>query len=771
MASPRPFALIRTHDQWLRASHDATALIGETVQLSWTVEAADTSRAATPFPQRGAGLAFDAHCRLYHSVPDQGRVERLRWAAQDPLQPVEGAPAPVALFEPEAAGMRGDFALASPAAGPLEEPRGLAVDADERLYLAEAGRRRVLVFDLWAEALLETLTLPSTPVGLAAHGRAVYALGVSPAALFRLGHRGELERLPWPPIIAEPSRLAVSPRGARLILENAGTASAKTWLYRNASAPVALRFPTANPQVTTDQIPFATDLGFQPPTAVFELAGSTDAEVLVVARRPGEDFRRFALENTTLTELPPLQARGYDGLGIVATPDGRMAFWTRPSSAAASGTFRHAVPARLRYARQGSVTTFQLDSGEFQTVWGRVFLDACIPKGTAIQIRCLAVDEVPDESSIPRVPPANNPQPPAHPELSPPLPTPSLAGQLAAAPLQVLYRRDTGRELPWARPAANDPFETYEAPLLTDPGRYLWLHFEFTGNSLTSPRLRAVRAEYPSHDYLRRLPKAFSRDDRVASFLLRYLAIFEGFLGELEGKADARASLLDPRSAPAETLPWLASFVGLVLDERFARAPRSNGRVEDVRRRLLLEAAYLFRFRGTIQALRRFLAIYLDVTPILIEDFRLRGLGASVGGPTEGTSSSVLGAGFRVGGAVGREADTPLTGTLADAFATHAHRFTVMIPATLDEEAAAVVQQILDVHRPAHTLVQVCSIGSGMRVGRGLQVELTSIIGRTGGFQPLQITASLLGRGSIIGRPGAGVVPGGSRLGQDSRIG
>jgi hypothetical protein len=130
-----------------------------------------------------------------------------------------------------------------------------------------------------------------------------------------------------------------------------------------------------------------------------------------------------------------------------------------------------------------------------------------------------------------------------------------------------------------------------------------------------------------------------------------------------------------------------------------------------------------------------------------------------------------LGAGFRVGGAIGQD-ETQLLGTsIDDAFETHAHRFSLIIPASLTSEQMDVVQQILDLHRPAHTLVDVCTVGAGMRVGRGLHVELTSIIGRSGGFTTLQLGVGTLGRGGILGRPGTETVIGGSRLGRDGRVG
>ncbi len=191
--------------------------------------------------------------------------------------------------------------------------------------------------------------------------------------------------------------------------------------------------------------------------------------------------------------------------------------------------------------------------------------------------------------------------------------------------------------------------------------------------------------------------------------------------------------------------------------------------------KLIAEATWLFRFRGVIAGLRRFLEIYLGSAPILIEKFRARGLdGALLGAGAGLSSNSVLGAGFRIGGSIGqtegRQSQT-MIGKVEDAFETHAHRFAVIIPTSLTSEQSEVVAQILDLHRPAHTLVDVCSLETGMRVGRGLHVALTSIIGRSGGFDQLQLGNSQLGRGAILGAHEPGTTIGGTRLGQDSRVG
>jgi phage tail-like protein len=812
-------------------SHDHTALEGEVVRLHWRDE--ETAGDDKPFAEVGAGLAFDRHCRLYHSIPKDGRVERMLSAAQDPLRPqrysvtalqvdepgkrilisagrsqgiresarfiiyqsasdpiaqpiafatitqsgeneswidltmlrqasiMQGnqivmvdpvaQPLPVDLFESDVAGPRGDFQPLAERSTASFSPRALAIDEEERLFLAESAAKRILIYDLPSNRLLRQVPLAAEPVDLVANGRTVYALLASPPGLISLGARGDVQALALPAQITQPSRIALCPNGELYILEKAGTEQARIVKFSNPAAVIAEKF--------------ATDLDFQLNDPTLAHVCTDPNYVLVVARRRGEDFVRYCVARDAPVNLRPLTARGYDGLGIARAPDGRIGFW------GAHG-FRNAVAARLRYFPSGSVTTFRLDSGEFHTTWGRLFLDACIPKDTEMIVRCVTADEPPDETPPPPSPPANTTAVAPHADQSPPLPPPSLAQQLKNAPAQSLHRRATGYELPWVRPAGDDSFETYEAPVLAAEGRYLWVRIELTGNTRVTPRLKALRAEYPTHDYLRRIPQTFSRDERVASFLRRYLAPFEGQLGELEAKADARAALLDPRSAPAEILPWLGSFVGLVLDERMAQAPRPGGKFEDVRRTLIAEATWLFRFRGTVPGLRHFVEIYLGTQTILIEKFRVRGLGGAVLSDSDGlSSSSVLGAGFRVGGAIGQDETQSLAGTIDDAFDTHAHRFALLIPASLTSEQHDVVRQILELHRPAHTLVEVCTVGAGMRVGRGLHVELTSIIGRSGGFSQLQLGSATLGRGSILGRPDAGTVLGGSRLGEDTRVG
>ena len=76
------------------------------------------------------------------------------------------------------------------------------------------------------------------------------------------------------------------------------------------------------------------------------------------------------------------------------------------------------------------------------------------------------------------------------------------------------------------------------------------------------------------------------------------------------------------------------------------------------------------------------------------------------------------------------------------------------------------VRNILDVHRPAHTLWETCELGPGMRIGERLRLRLTSYVGPGVDWGPAVVGQVLVGGDGVVGLPAIG-----SRLGQSSAIG
>ncbi len=106
--------------------------------------------------------------------------------------------------------------------------------------------------------------------------------------------------------------------------------------------------------------------------------------------------------------------------------------------------------------------------------------------------------------------------------------------------------------------------------------------------------------------YLEYLPALYSQD----AFMGRFLMVFEDVLTPIERTIDNLAGYLDPQLAPADFLPWLASWIGLVLDEHWPEAQR---------RELIRSAVSLFEWRGTKRGLSEFIRLYTGFTPEIIE--------------------------------------------------------------------------------------------------------------------------------------------------------
>jgi phage tail-like protein len=108
---------------------------------------------------------------------------------------------------------------------------------------------------------------------------------------------------------------------------------------------------------------------------------------------------------------------------------------------------------------------------------------------------------------------------------------------------------------------------------------------------------------------LRYLPDIFS--DGGSLFLDGFLRIFDSFWEPIGRQIDYLYAYFDPRLAPSEFLPWLGTWVDLVLDENWPEARRRD---------LIQHAVELYRRRGTAGALRDYLSIFTGATPEIAED-------------------------------------------------------------------------------------------------------------------------------------------------------
>ncbi len=172
--------------------------------------------------------------------------------------------------------------------------------------------------------------------------------------------------------------------------------------------------------------------------------------------------------------------------------------------------------------------------------------------------------------------------------------------------------------------------------------------------------------------YLKYMPALYHR----AELMGRFLMLFESFWHPVEGQIGQIPLYFDPQMTPPDVLPWLASWLSLVLDER---CPLNR------RRDLVQSASSLYQRRGTRVGLRDYLETYTGDKVEVIEH-RANNF---VLGP-EGT----LGPGIALG-----TSNRPHTFTVI----VHPQAGDGSADARQTTEYARTIKTIIDTEKPAHT--------------------------------------------------------------------
>ena len=401
-----------------------------------------------------------------------------------------------------------------------------------------------------------------------------------------------------------------------------------------------------------------------------------------------------------------------------------------------------------RYERQAILETPIFDSHQRECTWHRLFLDACVPQETEIEVWSRASND--DELILLQ---AYQPEP-------------------------GIYLRERGAEIPywegWKLPSGETTHQNYtgtwETLFQNSVGRYLQLRLVLTGNGRATPAIRRLRAYYPRFSYVKNyLPAAYSEEPTSAGFLERMLANLEGFYTDLEGKITQSRLLFDSRAAPADALDWLATWVGLVLDPLWSKVSQAD------RRRLLIRfARRLYERRGTPDGLCFALMLLLDPCleatlerlqrAALIPDLTLRREleHLALPYPTLATSDVeleellyhlVLSAPGRSRVRIvehwqTRTAQGESAQSLEAIINAAAHQFSVLIPEGLPYEQAAMVEKIVRLEKPAHTQMDIRRFWDYFLIGQA-RLEMDTILGEEGRFLPIILGRDYLSEGYL----------------------
>lgn len=541
------------------------------------------------------------------------------------------------------------------------------------------------------------------------------------------------------------------------------------------TAPWRVHACAANVPFVIDLM-LATDSSYPVPGRLAALAprqaGDTaftqrDATILELRWHPATDITPATGSAELVEERYPMLSLAVPR--FVASADGQLRYQADADPDYPSFVPRarelHALR-RPEYPLEASAMLLRpLDAGQPDACWHRLYLDASIPPGCAIEIGARVYNSPDQRGSAPVL---IQPKP-----LWNPLPS-----ELGFAESLAPYQPGSGGlfEILLQRPQDHGPVRR-----LT--GRYLQLQITLKGNGRQTPCLYAIRAYYPRFSYQEAyLPELFRQersfdpaaaegDANGADVRERLLAAFEGVLTPIEGRIAASDQLVHPDATPAHNLPWLAEILGTELPTHWPE-PRQ--------RRLVNQATLIQQYKGTLYGV----SLALDIASdgglqrgeiVLVENFRLRRTMATILGIriddadhplTLGTGmsgNSIVGDSLILSETDAREflalfapaqATKDETARVNAFFEQYAHQVTVLLHGR-GKQLRDRVDAVLKEQMPAHLQWQIFETEHPFVLGLAPLLTVDTFIDTTPDFKRVALDDTYLGREGILKNPAA----------------
>jgi phage tail-like protein len=685
--------------------------------------------AAPPAPEGPAGIAVDITGTLYFTDPDSNRVMR--------IDGCDGNVAPA----PCMGGMSGQPAQ-------FRVPRGLFIPSRRRtLMVADSGNHRIQIFDLDTSQLVEIWgqanpgatprpgTLPGqfdTPWTMDEDAEgSCYVVDYGNRRVQKFNAIGDVvpsfcDNVAVSGLLHRPADIALRRQDGETWIFVVDAASATIFIFDTEGRPV--RDAKGQPR-------FVVDSHMQRPMGI-AVAGPAlyvgDNAVPGVLRFEIDDAVTFA--GVGIDYTAPVAALRLAGSGTL---------WVHPGDSFTP----HQLMATGGFGASGILWSDPIEVVDRTVVWHRVLaLAEPLAENAHLDLYAYAA------SSLADAPPVN----------------PSAANPFA--------------DHRWQSIVYGANLDVTDLYIGGQQSKYLWIGATFSGDGTVSPIVRQLRVEFDYPIYDRYLPAIYREQQCGNEFLLRLLSLFESMYAGMEHKITSLPALFDPEAAPANFLPWLASCLGLDLDESWS---------EEKQRSVIAEIFRLSGQRGTVAGLRDALRIFAGIDAVIEEPIlnaawwsmpaaaccdACAADAASTSPPDTGSSilgwTTMLAPAQPQGAVVGTSADLGQSHLITDhefgapLFSDVAYRFSVQIyrSQAMSETAVAKIRAVLDREKPAHTVYHLCVIDPRLRVGFQSRVGVDTVVG--GPPRSLSLES-----GQRLGEDTALAGAAASRLGVQSQLG
>ena len=659
------------------------------VTSSGGLELLSAPRPASPMPQAASGqgapdapsgIAVNQWGRIFAVSPDEAGI-----TVSGDCDPAE---VPLSCLG-EAAGLRG-----------LDHPRGLLLlSGPERLVIADSGNHRLLFCDtidwnvreVWGPADLAASPQPSdavdgfdTPWSVAAEsdGRTLYVLDAGNRRVMKFARTGDpdpafMVRVHDSGLVPHPGALAVSGEGS----------AARIFIADLDVATIAVFNATGEPERRTDGLPLT--IGW--PGMGNILAIATSGDTLFVGDNLGRRILCFGISDGFPFRGAAADFQAYV-TALTVTPQGdRLLAMTEqaaqvvefdPGSAWLDRAVLWSDPITV-----GSAVT-----------WNRLRATVSSPPSTHVAFHY------------------------------------ALANTATSPPV------DPTAPDPFADPAWRAlPTDTTDFLLTGTKASHLFLGALFTSDRTATPLLTQIRVDFDTESFTRYLPAIYRQPG--SDFLERFVRLLQGLFEDIETEVDTLDRYFDPLAAPADALPWLATWLAVDLDQ---------GEPESRIRQSIAGAFHRYRWRGTVEGLRLALLEDAGVHAVISEPIAAASFWGFSGGSSGGASSSgaALGIGTHLpsaepgAAALGSTAELdhaylitddrfgePLFEGAAWQFVAQVYRHEVGTEARLQ-----LVKEIIERERPAHTMYRLELISPTMRVVAQARVGIDAIV--SGAVEP-----------------------------------